>query len=428
MWLINYFVSFLLCYQVELVHSEIVVSDERYRESRRRASVSLAPEINKDHPHASHRRNPELKKCTVSFFVDTEEAELTEFKNEFEEFITAELGIFSLIHLELPQALSEEIILEIREKSFVQAVEHSVELRQNNFYWNKKRIGAKDAKDVNMNQKSSFGGDGEGVYIFVIDSGVDDHSDFGARINRDLSAGFGTRSADDSYDCNGHGTSVAGVAAGQSSGIATGATIVSLAVMDCQTHVVESHIIELALERVGFYASSLFPVGIVVNLSNGFTSAGETSVALRNAEQDLQNKGAVIVRAAGNLGKDACDYGQTNLQHSISVGSVNNEESIARHSNHGTCVDIYAPGEDISVPLHSERDNAGEGLGFRTGTSFAAPMVAGAAAVLWAQSPISSASSIQSQLLTKASAGLIKNVPNDVNNKLLHLPAIPLTL
>eukprot|EP00121_Abeoforma_whisleri_P006086 Awhi_evm1s5527 len=201
MWLIIYFVSFLLCYQVEWVRSEKAISDERYRESRRRASISLAPEINKNHPHASHRRNPDLLKCTVSFFVDAEENELENFKNEFEEFITAELTIFSLIHLELPQGLSEEIILEIREKAFVQAIEHSVELRQNNFYWNKKRIGAKEARDVNMNQKSSFGGDGEGVYIFVIDSGVDDHSDFGARINRDLSAGFGTRLANDSYDC-----------------------------------------------------------------------------------------------------------------------------------------------------------------------------------------------------------------------------------
>eukprot|EP00121_Abeoforma_whisleri_P002645 Awhi_evm1s2381 len=357
MWLINYFFGFIFYYQVGLVRSEKIVSDERSRESRRGASISLAPEINKNHPHASHRRNPDLMKCTVSFFTDAEEVELNEFKNQFEEFITAELSMFSMIHLELPQALSEDIILEIREKLYVQAIEHSVELRQNNFYWNKKRVGARDTVEVDVNQKSNFGGNGQATYIYVIDSGIDDHSDFGSRINRFLSTGFGTRAADDSYDCNGHGTSVAGAAAGQSSGIATGATIVSFAVMDCQTHVVESHVIELALERVGVQLQSLFAVGVVVNLSNGYTSAGETSVALRNAEQDLQNLGAVIVRAAGNLGKDACDYGQNNLPHSISVGSVNDEQSIAGHSNHGLCVDMYAPGEDISVPLYSERDN-----------------------------------------------------------------------
>eukprot|EP00121_Abeoforma_whisleri_P010680 Awhi_evm1s9853 len=157
MWSFHYFIGFLLYHQLELVCSERVVSEERYRDSRRRASISLAPEINKNHPHASHRRNSDLMKCTVSFFVDAEEAEWEEFKNEFEEFITAELGLLSLVHLELPQALSEDVILEIREKLYVQAIEHSVELRQNNFYWNKKLVGAIDPTNVDLNQNSKFG-------------------------------------------------------------------------------------------------------------------------------------------------------------------------------------------------------------------------------------------------------------------------------
>eukprot|EP00121_Abeoforma_whisleri_P008940 Awhi_evm1s8207 len=53
-----------------------------------------------------------------------------------------------------------------------------------------------------------------------------------------------------------------------------------------------------------------------------------------------------------------------------------------------TCVDILAPGVDLLLPQNQKNYKTGMGLGFFTGTSFASPMVAGAAAVIMSNQDI----------------------------------------
>lgn len=92
--------------------------------------------------------------------------------------------------------------------------------------------------------------------------------------------------------------------------------------------------------------------------------------------------------AAGNLHDDACKYTPAATAGSggsvISVGSVNRNNAISDFSNYGSCVDIYAPGEEIFSSWKGPGLNASTIL---SGTSMAAPHVTGIVAALMVQFP-----------------------------------------
>eukprot|EP00121_Abeoforma_whisleri_P008582 Awhi_evm1s7876 len=253
-------------------------------------------------------------------------------------------------------------MLEIRREPFVKAVDHDITLQPTGF-WNKERIAAKNQWEMGSNN-AVFIGNGEGVFIFVVDTGIDDHVEFGNRIDRGLSRAFGERT--DTYDCLGHGTKVAGVSAGTNTGIAKEATIVSYAVMTCDTggtmaSVIDGALLSLATDMIT--SPELKGKKIVVNLSNGPGAPADTREALIKAEQSIIMAGGVLIRAAGNNGEDACEFGQKNLVNSLSVGSIDKTDKVSSFSNTGSCVDIYAPGEDIRVPEYNYLTTESVGYG-----------------------------------------------------------------
>eukprot|EP00121_Abeoforma_whisleri_P009123 Awhi_evm1s8382 len=330
-----------------------------------RDSNNLAPILNSGHRHAS-RRSDTSASYGILLHSNAAVTEKKEFETDFGEFLTKKLPKFDAMYVEIPDNIAEEVLLDIRSRSYVEIVETVLKISHHeteklpemdpkkNLHWNMFAVSGKNLEnDKDMvavpTEAGVFMGQGHRVYVYVIDSGIDDHVEFGLRINREKSKGFGSRAPEDSYDCRGHGTMVAGVIAGATTGIVTKAEIVSYAVMDCETGVTTTETILEALHSVLEDIENEYSTGVeigsrgfVINLSNGLSELADTDELLKLAEEKITKAGGVVVRAVGNLGKEACDYG-LQLEDSIRVGSVDSELTMADHSNHGSCVDIFAP-------------------------------------------------------------------------------------
>eukprot|EP00121_Abeoforma_whisleri_P002628 Awhi_evm1s2364 len=200
-----------------------------------RSESDLAREINKDHLHRHiSRRATDDQEAHLGFMIVFDEHEkLTAEEKEdyisvFGEFETKTWSGLPLSYLEIPESLAEDVIQEARLKTYVKVVEHELSYTSKAYYWNKGRIGGAENTGA-YNGDVEFEGNGHGVHIYVLDSGIDDHPEFENRIDRDLSKHY---SRPDSFDCLGHGTQVASVAAGKKTGIASAATLVSYALLD----------------------------------------------------------------------------------------------------------------------------------------------------------------------------------------------------
>jgi len=89
------------------------------------------------------------------------------------------------------------------------------------------------------------------------------------------------------------------------------------------------------------------------------------------------NAGVIMVAAAGNQNEDACDRSPARVPGVIAVGSMAEGDVQAQSSNFGPCVDIWAPGRDILSAGFANDDD----IQTKSGTSMAAPMVAGVLAM-----------------------------------------------
>merc|ERR1719272_450772 len=110
----------------------------------------------------------------------------------------------------------------------------------------------------------------------------------------------------------------------------------------------------------------------VVSMSLG----GSRSPSLDNAVQNLLDMGIPVVVAAGNDGRDACNYSPAGVPGALTIGSIGRTDQVSYFSNTGSCVDLYAPGESIVAASH----RSDTGLVSMSGTSPATAIAAGVAA------------------------------------------------
>lgn len=235
---------------------------------------------------------------------------------------------------------------------------------------------------------STMAGDGQGnvsdVTVAIIDTGIDlDHRDLNVIMNETFVAG--TPNGDDDQ---GHGTHAAGIVAAKDNsegvvGIAPGANLVALKVLDHTGRGITSDI----LRAIEWVIANRDLVD-VVNMGLG----GGYSQALNNAIDRAVDNGVSFVVSAGNQHLDAITYSPANSPNAITVSAISDsdgkcgargpattsgpDDSFATYSNFGRTIDIAAPGTNINSTYLNGQYRV------LSGTSMAAAHVSGAAA-LW---------------------------------------------
>lgn len=239
------------------------------------------------------------------------------------------------------------------------------------------------------------------VTIAVIDDGVDARrTDLAGRVvgGWDSNLGKAILSGRNS-DLGGHGTAIAGLiaAAGDNgrelTGVDWGARIAPYRIWDasgCTDAAVAADAVRRAADS-----------GVrILNLSFGST---EPSQVLADAVAYAVNKGLLLVAAAGN---DA-SVNQPNYPAAypgvIAVGATTRSDTVTRYSNRGSYVDLVAPGGDGSGSESGDMSVlADRGIAYERGTSFAAPLVVGAASLYLQLHPTLTGTQVAEALLKSA--------------------------
>ncbi|XP_059709473.1 proprotein convertase subtilisin/kexin type 9 [Haemorhous mexicanus] len=235
--------------------------------------------------------------------------------------------------------------------------------------------------------------------IYLLDSSVQStHREIEGRVTvtgfESIPEEDGTHFHRQASQCDSHGTHVAGVLSGRDAGVARGANIRSLRVLNCQGKgTVSGTLMALELIRRTLEARPNAPRVVLLPL------AGAQSPALNAGCRRLARTGAVMVAAAGNYKDDACLYSPASEPEVITVGATDSEDQPASigtlGTNFGRCVDLFAPGDDI-IGASSDCSTC---FTARSGTSQAAAHVAGIAAVLLSAQPQLSRAELRQRLL-----------------------------
>jgi subtilisin family serine protease len=234
-------------------------------------------------------------------------------------------------------------------------------------------------------------GDGSGVAVYLIDGSVAPHPEFGER----LLPGHTVVEGKPGGSCDRHGTHVAGVIGSSRYGVAPGAAIIPVRVLDCAGTGTSSGLLD-AIDWIIADHQARGSGPAVANLSLG---AADRSTLIDQSVAGLATNGILPVVSAGNQRSDACEFSPAGSPGAISVAASTSSDVEASFSNWGTCLDIYAPGQGITSTHYDPAITTGTPL---SGTSQAAPHVAGAAAVLWGLQPELSVTQIRDKVLASS--------------------------
>ncbi|KAF8911623.1 peptidase S8/S53 domain-containing protein [Gymnopilus junonius] len=360
---------------------------------RSSSPLSIAPLVAEDHPHGTINNSyiVILKDDLPSTVVDNHMNFLLAAHNA-DPFVGDESGVSQVYDSHIKGyagRFTDSVVEQIRRMPEVAYVEKDQVVKaldiQKSAPWGLARISHRSRLTLGTYSKYLYDPQGgEGVDVYVVDTGINiEHVEFEGR----ASWGKTIPLNDVDEDGNGHGSHCAGTIASAKYGVAKKAHVIAVKVLGSNGSGSMSDVVggvawaaKSAKAKLQAAAAELAATGktshkgSVANMSLG----GGKSQALDQAVNRAVDGGLHFAVAAGNDNRDACNYSPAAAEKAVTVGASTVGDERAYFSNHGECVDVFAPGLNI-VSTYKGSPYATATL---SGTSMASPHTAGLLAYL----------------------------------------------
>jgi subtilisin family serine protease len=298
--------------------------------------------------------------------------------------------------IRLSEAAARRLSLDPRVAFVEENSEITLSTTQANATWGLDRI---DQRNRPLSTTYTYNSTGTGVKAYIIDTGIlGTHQDLAGRVLAGTNTVDGTPST---QDCNGHGTHVAGTVGGTTFGVAKNVTLVAVRVFGCGNSTTTAAIIAGVDWVTGDHQPGQ---PAVANMSLG----GGANAALDTAVRNMITDGVSVAIAAGNgnifgFPVNSCNQSPARVAEGITVGASDINDAKASFSNFGTCVDLHAPGVNITSSWATS-DVATNTI---SGTSMASPHVAGVAAQFLQLNPAATPAQVQQAIKDLSTKGIV---------------------
>jgi subtilisin family serine protease len=271
--------------------------------------------------------------------------------------------------------------------------------------WGLDRI---DQRSLPLDQSFSSVATGKGVTVYIMDTGIlTDHQEFQGRasLGYDPSGLF-------LQDCHGHGTHVAGIVGGVSTGVARDVKLVSVKVLGADDP-------NFPCEGRGYYSTIIGGLDWIAANAVGpsvvnMSIQGGKSESLNTALNNVYYSGIPVIVCAGNYSADASLYSPASAEMAYTIGATSENDQRASFSNIGNAVNMWAPGASIL----SAYIGSNSSYNYLSGTSMSAPYVVGVAALYLESNPTASPQQVYNFITETSSKNKVR-LSGSLQNHLL---------